>query len=167
MSTKQVPPHKIEYDSVILEVLDSSFVEIHDGYRPWMNFTDLLRRVQQIYPEINDVTLDRHLIKMHEQGILIRYGPDKSKLPREVSRRDRTFYRINSGINTMPYPTGGNDLYRFLSFHKSSGHIVETKHTNDSIYVQINYRPTFPLYSYNEEQELILLRDFLSSAQNF
>jgi hypothetical protein len=164
MSTEQVPPHKFEYDSLILKVLDSTFVEIMDGFRPWMNFTDLLRRVQQIYPEIKDVTLHRHLVKMLKQGILIKYGPDKSKLSREVSRNDRIFYRINPGINTMPYPTGSKDLYRFLSFHKSSGHIIETRHTNGSIYVQINYRPTFPLYSYNIEQELTILSAWLSTS---
>jgi hypothetical protein len=100
----------------------------------------------------------RHLDKMIERKILIRYGPDGS----ELARSNRTFYRINPGINSTRRAYGRQSLYHFLSWHRSFGHIVETRHTDGSIYVQINTRPTFPMYEYDPMYEHELLLHFVS-----
>lgn len=157
-----MPPHKVEYDSTILKILDSTSVEIL-GYRPWINFTDLLRRVEQIHPEVTDITLERHLNKLLEQGRLIKYGP-RNYCPngkKKLARKERVFYRINPGDSVKQRQVVKNSFYDYLSRHKSKGHVVESKHTDGHIYTQINCRPTFPLYSYDIEQELFALRDFL------
>jgi hypothetical protein len=152
-----MPPHKVKYDSAIMKLLDSTFIEI-PGYRPWLNFTDLFRRVKQIHPEITEVTLTRHLHKMVNRKILIRYGPDGSKL----ARNNRIFYRINPGTNSTQRPNGRRSLYHFLSWHKSFGHIIETRYAENHITVQINKRPTFPMYTYDSEYAYELLLRFPS-----
>ena len=103
----------------------------------------------------------RHLDKMVDRKILMRYGPDGSKL----SRNNRTFYRINPGTNSSPRPNGRNTRYLVLSWHKSLGHVVETRYAENHINIQINRRPTFPMYTYDPEYAHELLRRF-PSLQN-
>jgi hypothetical protein len=86
--------YKHEYDDIIIKHL----YDDGDGFGSYCTFTSLYRAIDREYPGVSRTTVQRHLNKMVEKGILYKYdnnGPDDYRKPHLERWRKRTFYSLS------------------------------------------------------------------------